>query len=414
MRCGPSAATPADLPISHPSFLPTSPTLHPPLMKITELVVGPGGFKLQINDEAPNYWLQTDYERIEERCWGGLSPDSPVPGLCTDLVDTCFVFVFRCVASGRTTLCHAVSETDPAAFDAQMRYAAGDDARGQVEIVVFKGRTYGEPGDIPPEILRDDLRWVSKTLARIRSKTPSCTTSVHPQPLRYGVILIEKSSGDLILPIPPNGANRPDFLHCCASTPTPTTLATREVYDAFYRIQSTSSYLASNRRSIPCFEVYDGTRRLGLPPPSARTREIFRIAAMQPNFPSMEAIQQSDLDICQHVAPTREMVGYVEELSKLIQTVGAPCEVEGCRKLTTQKCAKCKGAHYCSRAHQTENWAEHKAWCKSHRYTRGGLKHCGDPVRLARLKWSEKTILWMIAFFLCILAWKESGIIFSL
>ncbi|KAJ7652537.1 hypothetical protein DFH06DRAFT_1475325 [Mycena polygramma] len=114
-------------------------------MKITELVVGPGGFKLQINDEAPNYWLQTDYERIEERCWGGLSPDSPVPGLCTDLVDTCFVFVFRCVASGRTTLCHAVSETDPAAFDAQMRYAAGDDARGQVEIVVFKGRTYGEP-----------------------------------------------------------------------------------------------------------------------------------------------------------------------------------------------------------------------------------------------------------------------------
>ncbi|KAJ7652515.1 hypothetical protein DFH06DRAFT_536901 [Mycena polygramma] len=344
-------------------------------MKITELVVGPGDYAMLPYGNVVYYWFQTDYERIEERGWGRLSPDSPVPGLCTDLVATCLVFVFHCAASGRTTLCHAVSETDPAVFDAQMRYVAGDDARGQVDIVVFKGRTYGEPGDTPPEILRDDLTWVSKTLARIRSKTPSCTTSVHPHPLRYGVILIQKSSGDLILPMPPtvNGANTPRLLNCYSSRPTPTIFDSRRVFDAFYRIQSTSSYLASGRRTIPCFEVYNGTRRLGLPGPSAGTREIFRIASMQPNFPSMDAIQHSDLKICERVAPTSEMVGYVEELSKLIQTVGAPCEVEGCRKLTTQKCAKCRGAHYCSRTHQTEHWVKHKAWCKNHRYIPGGV-----------------------------------------
>ncbi|KAJ7663131.1 hypothetical protein DFH06DRAFT_1189414 [Mycena polygramma] len=347
-------------------------------MKIQELVVGPGAYELLYDDDGFHPWLPTEYERIEERCWGCMSSDSPISGLCTDLVATCFVFVFHCGGTGRTTLSHVVAGTDLAAFDAQMSYVTGRDAHREVDVLVFKGRAYDESAglNVRPEILRDDMRWVSQTLDRIRSKEPSCIVSVYPTPLGYGVVLVKKSPKEVILPMPPkfNGANNPNFLHCCSSTLNLTMLATREVYDAFYRIQSTSSYIASNRTSIPCFEVYDGRRRLALPPSSDETREIFRIAAMHPNFPTMEAIQQSDLDICQRVSPTGEMVGYVEDLAQLIQMVGAPCEVEGCRKLTTQKCAMCRGAHYCSRTHQTEHWVKHKAWCKSHRYIPGGLK----------------------------------------
>ncbi|KAJ6568433.1 hypothetical protein DFH09DRAFT_1155386 [Mycena vulgaris] len=346
-------------------------------MKITELVVGPEDYELLL---GPDYWpwFQTEYERIEERGWGCLNPDSPIPGLCTDFVGTCLVFVFHCGANGRTTLCHALSDTDIAVFDAQMSYVVGEDPRSQVDIIVFQGRAYGDPGeDVPPEILQEDLTWVSQTLDRIRIKTTSCNASVHPKPLGYGVVLVEKSSGEVTLPIPPSRANNPEpvpkYLQCVLSPPTPTTLDKSRVVDAFYRIQSTASYIASEFRSIPCFKVYNGTRRLAIPPSSDDTREIFRIATMHPNLPSFEPIQRSDLDIWNRVIATSEMEGYVKDLSRLIQRVGALCEVAECRKFTTQKCSMCRGAYYCSKSHQEEHRVKHKVWCKSHRYIPKGL-----------------------------------------
>ncbi|KAJ7576527.1 hypothetical protein C8J56DRAFT_970521 [Mycena floridula] len=348
-------------------------------MKITELVVGPGDYKLLSTEDGRHYWFQTEYERIEERGWGCLNSDSAIPGLCTDLVDTCFVFVFHCEANGRTTLCHAVSGTDIAVFNTQMRYVTGEDPRSQVDIIVFQGCAYGDlENDVPPEILQDDLMWVSQILDRIRIETLSCNASIHPKPLSYGVVLVEKSSGEVILPIPPSRANKPipQFLHCVPSPPTSTTLTKRQAVDAFYRIQSTASFIASKSSSAPCFEVYDGTRRPAIPPSSDDTREIFRIATMHPNFPAFEPIQQSDLDICQRVMSNNEMLGYVEGLPRLIKTVGAPCEVVECREFTTQKCSKCKGAYYCSSNHQGEHWEKHKVWCKSHRYIPGGLVGC--------------------------------------
>jgi hypothetical protein len=248
-----------------------------------------------------------------------------------------------------------------------------------VDIAVFQGSTYGDAGDVSPKILQeqqDDLKWVSYTLAHIRIKTTSCNASIYPKPLGYGVVLVDKSSGKVILPIPPINNSKPvlRFLHCAPSPPTPTTIAKTRVVDTFYRIQSTASFIASDYRSIPCFEVYDGTRRLAIPPSSDHTREIFRIATIHPNFPSFEPIQQSDLDdICKRVMPTNEMVIYVKGLPRLIQRVGAPCEVTGCRKFTTHRCSRCKGAYYCSGSHQDEHWAKHKVWCKSHRYIPGDL-----------------------------------------
>ncbi|KAJ7921483.1 hypothetical protein B0H13DRAFT_1984893 [Mycena leptocephala] len=346
-------------------------------MIIAELVVGPGDYKLLPTEDELYYWFQTEYERIEERGWGCLNPDSPIPGLCTDLVATCFVFVVHCAANGRTTLSHVVSDTDPAVFDAQIRYVAGEDPRSHVDIVVFQGQQYGDPRPgVSPEILQEDLTWVSQTLDRIRTKTTSCNASVHPKPLGYGVVLVEKSSGKVTLPTRPayNPEPVPQFLYCVSSPPTLTTVAKSIVVDKFYRIQSTASYIASEYRSIPCFEVYDGTQRLAIPPSSDHTREIFRIVTIHPNFPSFEPIQQSDLDdISKRVMPTNEMVIYATDLPKLIQRVGAPCEVTGCRKFTTHRCSRCKGAYFCSRSHQEEHWVKHKVWCKSRRYIPGGL-----------------------------------------
>ncbi|KAJ7751754.1 hypothetical protein DFH07DRAFT_826044 [Mycena maculata] len=346
-------------------------------MKITELVVGPADYKaLPSADGAyAGYSFHTEYERIEERGWGCLNPDSPTPGLCTDLVDTCFVFVFHCGANGRTTLCHTVSATDTALFDAQMKYVVGENLQPQVDIVVFKGHTYGNPENVPPEILNEDLTWASEALDRIKSKTPSCNASIHPKPLDYGGVLVEKSSGEITLPIRPSRANylgpTPQFLHCFPSSPTLEALDRSYLVDGFYRIQSTASYIASKRTSIPCFEVYDGTHRLATPP-SDDTREIFRIATMHPDFPSFAPIRQSDLDICTRVVKTKEMWGYVKGLTQLIQRVGAPCEAAECRQFTTKKCGRCMGPYYCGSTHQREDWVNHKGWCKSHRFIPGG------------------------------------------
>ncbi|KAJ7242145.1 hypothetical protein B0H12DRAFT_1074333 [Mycena haematopus] len=221
-------------------------------MKITEIVLGPGDYKFLPTADSGTYcWLQKEhYERIEERCWGRMNRDSPISGLCTDLVDTCFVFVFHCGANGRTTLSHVVSGIDIAVFTAQMQYVAGGDPLNQVDLVVFQGRQ----NDVPSEILEEDRMWLSETLDRI--KTPSCNAFVYPKLLGYGLVLVEKSSGDVTIPIPPSRANNiPKFLRCVTSAPTPTTFAKRRLVDAFYRIQSTASYIASKRTSIPGFEV---------------------------------------------------------------------------------------------------------------------------------------------------------------
>ncbi|KAJ7211067.1 hypothetical protein B0H12DRAFT_1157070 [Mycena haematopus] len=331
-------------------------------MKITEVVLGPGDYQLlpTLDGTYCCCFQKEHYERIEERCWGRLNPDSPISGLCTDLVATCFVFVFHCGANGRTTLCHVVSGTDIAVFNAQMHYVVGEDPCNQVEIVVFRGFLQNiSSGE--SENLKQDHMWLSQTLDRI--KTASSNASVHPKPLGYGVVLVEKSSGDVIIPIPPSRANdTPRFLQCFPSPLTLTTLSESKVVDAFYQIQSTASYIASKGTSIPCFEVYDGTCRLAISPSSDDTREIFRIASMHPNFPYFAPIQPSDINIVERVIPTTEMMTYVKGLPTLIQTVGALCEVVGCRKFTTEKpCSSCKGAYYCSKSHQKEDWVNHKA-----------------------------------------------------
>ncbi|KAJ7274955.1 hypothetical protein C8J57DRAFT_1313215 [Mycena rebaudengoi] len=329
---------------------------------------------MQIIEQVESYFLQTDYERIEERGWGCLNPNSPVPGLCTDLVGSCFVFVFHCNANGRTTLCHAVSGTDLRAFEAQMRYVAGESPH-PVDIIVFRGWAYGIPGFKIHESdrcgcsrdLEDDLAWASQTVERIKDAI-------------YGLVLVEKSTGKITLPIRPRAGPYPTVLQLqyFSSSPTPAAMTKREVVDAFYRIQSTTLFISSNFTRVPCFEVYDGARRLPIPPSSDDMREIFRIATMHPNYPDLEPIQYSDFDIVKRLLCTEEISGYVKGLSPLLRDVGAFCEVAECRQFTMKRCPKCKGAYYCGDEHQNADWEHHKGWCKSHRQKPGAATGEGE------------------------------------
>ncbi|KAJ7274963.1 hypothetical protein C8J57DRAFT_1714684 [Mycena rebaudengoi] len=354
-------------------------------MQIIEQVVGPTDYK-QIPFRQ-SYFLQTDYERIGERCWGCLSPDSPVPGLCTDLVDTCFVFVFHCAANGRSTLCHTVSGTDIRVFEAQIRYVVGESPH-PVDIIVFRGGAYGIPGfkiresgGVTLENLEEDLAWASQMVDRI--KTPSCTTLIYPNSLEYGLVLVEKSTGKITLPIRPrahhDGPN-PAMLWCFSAAPTPATFTKTELVDAFYRIQSTTSFVSSNFERTPSFEVFDGARRLPIPPSSDDTREIFRIATMHPRFPLFKPIQQSDLDIAMRVLRSGEAFRYATSLPLLLEDVGAFCEVAECRQFTATKCAKCEGAYYCGAEHQRADWKSHKDWCESHRQKPGATLIAGASI----------------------------------
>jgi hypothetical protein len=220
-----------------------------------------------------------------------------------------------------------------------MRYVAGESPH-PVDIIVFRGWAYGIPGfkihesdDVAPD-LEDDLAWASQTVERI--KTPSCTTLIYPNSLEYGLVLVEKSTGKITLPIRPRAGPYPTVLQleCFSSSPTPAAMTKREVADAFYRIQSTTSFISSNFTRVPCFEVYDGARRLPIPPSSDDMREIFRIATMHPNFPLFEPIQRSDSDIAKRQLRTKEMIDYVASLPPLLRIVGAFCEVAECRQFT--------------------------------------------------------------------------------
>lgn len=56
------------------------------------------------------FYKSSEYFRVPERTWGKIDQSSPVAGLCTDLVDTCFVFIHHCPATQRTTMLHTTSQ----------------------------------------------------------------------------------------------------------------------------------------------------------------------------------------------------------------------------------------------------------------------------------------------------------------
>ncbi|KAK7055547.1 hypothetical protein R3P38DRAFT_1360263 [Favolaschia claudopus] len=323
-------------------------------MKIKELEVGPGGYRavMTLQETVHYYLIQAEYERIEERGWGRMDDDSPIRGFCTDCVATCFVFVFHCEAKARTTLCHVVSGIDSKVFEAQIRYVTDGGGSGNLaDIVVLLGRVYASEyragSGVPADIIEEDLLWASQTVERLGRNTAVHSASIHPKALCYGVVLVERSTGEITIPIPPTSSiPTPRYLMCASSPLTPESLGKIMIIDEFYRVQSTTSFIASKFTTSPCFEVYDGARRLPVPPSSEDTREIFRIATMHPDFPSLNPIQQWDLDICKRVTSTNEMATYASSLAELMKTVGAPCDEPSCRKLTTRKCSVCRGAYY--------------------------------------------------------------------
>ncbi|KAK7055544.1 hypothetical protein R3P38DRAFT_1360220 [Favolaschia claudopus] len=360
-------------------------------MKIKELAVGPGDYESHLSPDGTFYpFFPTDYERIEERGWGRMSPDSPIRGICTDLVDTCFAFVFHCETNARTSLCHVVSGIDTKVFDSQIRYASEDRSPGNpVDIVAFLGHVYGRhppPPDVDPKNIQEDLLWISDQLDLLRKDEAVRGAYAHPTPLSYGAVLVEKSTGQITIPSAPTfrvSVRLPTLLRCLPSSTKYEALTKVRVVDQFYRIQSTSFSIGSRSANVPCFEVYDGIRRVPVPPPTENTRELFRIAIMHPKFPYLDPIQQSDLDIVKRVITLENMV-YVEGLAMLMQVVGALCDEPSCRRFTKQKCSRCKGAYYCSRAHQDGQWANHKGWCKAHHSTPGGSLIVG--VRMGKVK----------------------------
>ncbi|KAK7014238.1 hypothetical protein R3P38DRAFT_3002668 [Favolaschia claudopus] len=347
-------------------------------MEIQELAVGPGDFGVLKIAEASFYWFSTDYERIEERGWGCMSSESPVSGLCTDLVNTCIVFVLHCETNARTALCHVVSGTDRTVFDSQILYVSDSRKEGnRVDIIAFLGHTYGlspVPPDVTPEMIQDDLLWASQTVDFLKTDGVVRGAYVHPKPLPFGAVLVQNSTGRITVLTRPIRFTEalPELLPCLPPSFTFEDLKRRQFIDSLYQIQSTSSFIASEFTRAPCFQVYDGIQRLAVPPLIDDARDVFRIASMHPNFPALEPIQKRDIDIAKRVVSSNEMKLYIYCLSKQIQAVGALCDEPSCWKFTKQRCSKCKGAYYCSKEHQDGQWALHKGWCKTRRFVPGG------------------------------------------
>ena len=83
------------------------------MVQISERPVGPDDVNVTIYPHSELWkYPVTGYCRVPERTWAKLGENSPVLGLCTDMADTCFIFVCHCNSTRRTTVMHTPSLVD--------------------------------------------------------------------------------------------------------------------------------------------------------------------------------------------------------------------------------------------------------------------------------------------------------------
>jgi hypothetical protein len=183
--------------------------------------------------------------------------------------------------------------------------------------------------------------------------------------LEHGCVLVDKQTGKITIPIPTNGFSTDKHPYIgLPESMTETQFLQVKAKDKFYRIISTAHAISMQqfgfRLAYPCFLQYDGASPTPLPRMPDFARTLLQQYVLNGPLPSDLVVPVSEK---LNVNISEELRGYINQYP--LREQGLFCEV--CRKPAKKNCNTCRTAWYCCRDHQTSDWKDHRAWCKSHR-----------------------------------------------
>ncbi|KAJ6629658.1 hypothetical protein B0H10DRAFT_1775861 [Mycena sp. CBHHK59/15] len=308
------------------------------------------------------------YAPIYQWGYGRMDASTPVLGLATSYVAICVCVVFHCATTGRTVLTHSPPMMDSMKknfipiidwviggggkthqwSDSELEnWLSGKDAKkagASVDIVVLRGVTYESPQHDAWLLLN---RWMSDFRLFLSSAASSRAFIVAscldaPEVLKCASVLVEKTTARITYLTLESGA--PFSL---------ITIKNPHLVKQYSEAQQTQDRLVgvALQQFIPPEHVnlhlqYDVVSHGGAIPLPDEIRQLLRFMPAPPAGRSL---------LAQWTRP------FLEESIR----AGRPCEL--CGDVGHLKCSSCKGAWYCGKEHQLEDWTLHKVWCKSHK-----------------------------------------------
>ncbi|KAJ7880934.1 hypothetical protein B0H13DRAFT_1721839 [Mycena leptocephala] len=307
------------------------------------------------------------YTPIYQWGYGRMDASTPVLGLATSYVAVCVCVVFHCATTGRTVLAHCPplmgsmkksfvpiidwviggsgkTHWSDSELENWLSGMGAKKADATVDTAVFRGFRYESPQHVawlrPNRWMSDFRQFLSSAASARAFKVASCLDA--PEVLKCASVLIDKTTAHITYMTLESGA--PFSL---------ITIKNPHLVKQYSEAQQTQDRLVgiALQQRIPLEHVtlhlqYDVVSHGGAIPLPDDIRQLLR-------FMPAPAAGQSLL--AQRTQP------FLEQSIR----AGRPCEL--CGDVGHLQCSSCKGAWYCGKKHQLEDWTLHKAWCKSHK-----------------------------------------------
>ncbi|KAJ6590183.1 hypothetical protein DFH09DRAFT_909004 [Mycena vulgaris] len=325
------------------------------------------------------------YAPIYQWGYGRMDASTPAQGLATSGVVSCIVVVLHSPTTGRTAVTHSPNfmfmttflpivdwiiggdgKTDWSKFD-RMAWSSGAGTKTPgvvVDAVVLRGydyeseraAKYGHDG-----WMSDFRQFLASASAARSFRVASCLDA--PEVLKFGAVLVDKITARISY-LTVEGPNSSSMMEIVD-------IENRRLVGQYTSAQKMQDLFIGNvlNERIPSdptelhlqYAVSSYGRAMPLPD---EVRQLLRI--VPPNAAAQSLLLRTlkvsnDWIASPSGGPGQ---GMTRTLLETTLAAGRPCEL--CGDEGHLKCTACKGAWYCGKKHQHDDWKAHKAWCKLH------------------------------------------------
>ncbi|KAF9512286.1 hypothetical protein BS47DRAFT_1090943 [Hydnum rufescens UP504] len=328
--------------------------------------------------------FKAPYARIGQYGYGRMDSSSPGNGVGTDSVASCSVVVMHCPTTGRTTLSHSPNFLDLNTFIPIVEWVTGGPGAGahcrpsfaeisrfesgvgavpcSLGVVVLRGSHYVLPAasTFGHEAWMDDLRKFFASFVEWRRI--ALTILDFPTPMKYGTVLVDKGTGHITQVEGAPHLKGPSLAICLVPTSIPGAYSLAQEHQDLFM----GSLFCARRSPDPMpIVLHYNVNKFALPYPlTDEARQLLRSARLG-EAPSAQSA------IIAHFGFSEDWIRqpttlYSRVLGPLFARVTRLKSCERCSNAGDMICSACKGAWYCGRTHQQQDWKSHKEWCRSH------------------------------------------------
>ncbi|KAJ7721469.1 hypothetical protein B0H16DRAFT_1896443 [Mycena metata] len=353
-------------------------------LEITTRTIAMSETKSNTSKNIPGLSVKLPYVPIYQGGYGRMDRSTPAQGLATSRVASCIAVVLHSPTTGRTVLTHspnfmriAVSftpivdwviggdgKTDWSDFEA-MAWLSGTGAKTtgvSMEVVILRGSDYASKraAAYHHDGWVADFRQFLSTAAASRSfRVASCLDA--EKFLKCGAVLVDKVTARITYLALERG--REHLLDVKNPELTNQYTMAQQQQDLFvaHVLQERQPIDASADLHLQ-YDVSLYGRAMPLPD------EARLLLRLKPATAANQSLLLRTLGVSSDwISGPGLSMGLTKSMLNGTMQQGRSCEL--CGDTGDSVCSLCKGAWYCGKQHQTDDWKAHKTWCKAHRVT---------------------------------------------